>query len=59
MDFLGFVSSGILLCIKTILAIILWMYIAAKYFSFGLSFIATFVIGFYLIREFYKFFKSF
>ena len=56
-DFLSFVTAGILLCIKTILAIILWLYIAGKYFSFVLSFIATIVIGCYLIKEYYKFFK--
>ena len=57
-DFLSFVSAGILLCIKTILAIILWLYLVIKYPEW-IVMIATIAIVCYLIKEYYKFFNFF
>lgn len=57
-DFLDGFNSVIFLAVKTIITIIVWIYIAANYPA-TLTVISFFCACFYLIREFYKFFKSF
>lgn len=57
-DFLDGFNSVIFLAVKTIITIIVWIYIAANYPGWVVV-ISFFVICYYLIRELCKFFKSF